>query len=114
MEALFEAIQSWAKSRGYAFSVGKSKKQADGRRKVYYACDRNPLLRSHIQRVRETQSCGTRCLFSILALETLSLGWEIRYRPESLALIHITTLLAKVQLHTHHIGSLQFQSKIQQ
>jgi hypothetical protein len=70
------------KLRGYAFSVGKSKTLADGRQKVYYACDRRSLLRPHIQRVRETQSRGTGCLFSILALETLSLGWEIRYQPE--------------------------------
>jgi hypothetical protein len=25
-EALFEAIQNWAKSRGYAFTTGKSKR----------------------------------------------------------------------------------------
>ena len=30
-EALFEAIQSWAKLQGYAFTVGKSKRMYDGR-----------------------------------------------------------------------------------
>jgi hypothetical protein len=82
-EALFEAIQNWAKARGYAFTVGKSKRVPDGRQKVYYACDRHSLLKPHTGRVRSTQSRGSGCLFSILALETPSLGWEVRYRPES-------------------------------
>jgi hypothetical protein len=43
-EALLEAIQSWAKARGYAFTVGKSKRVRDGRQKVYYACDRHLVL----------------------------------------------------------------------
>ena len=82
-EALLEAIQSWAKARGYAFTVGKSKRVRDGRQKVYYACDRHLVLKPHAGRVRSTQSRGLGCLFSILALETPSLGWEIRYRTEA-------------------------------
>src|ERR1700712_1249442 len=46
--ALFEAIQSWAKLRGYAFITGKSKRIEDGRSKVYYACDRRPPIRPNI------------------------------------------------------------------
>jgi hypothetical protein len=42
-EALFEAIQSWAKPRGYAFATTRSKRLPDQRQKVYYACDRHPL-----------------------------------------------------------------------
>ena len=38
-EALFEAIQSWAKLHGYAFVTGKSKKVPSGLQKVYYACE---------------------------------------------------------------------------
>ena len=82
-EALFEGIQSWAKARGYAFTVGKSKRVPDGRQKVYYACDRHPLLKPHTGRVRSTQSRGSGCLFSIVAFETLSLSWEVRYRAEA-------------------------------
>jgi len=38
-EALFEAIQSWAKAHGYAFTVARSKRIKE-RQKVFYACDR--------------------------------------------------------------------------
>jgi hypothetical protein len=86
-EALFEAIQSWAKLRGYAFTISRSSRLRDSRQKVTYACDRYPLpkpqnirdtqLHTHI---RDTQSRGIGCLFSILALETPNLGWEVRYR----------------------------------
>ena len=82
-EALLEAIQSWAKARGYAFTVGKSKRVPDGRQKVYYACDRHLTLKPHTGRVRSTQSRGSGCLFSIVAFETLSLSWEVRYRAEA-------------------------------
>jgi hypothetical protein len=81
-EALFEAIQSWAKLRSYAFVTGKSKKVPSGLQKVYYACDRNPLARpAKKDQLRDTQTRGTACLFSILAVES-SLGWVIKYRPE--------------------------------
>jgi hypothetical protein len=81
-DALFDAIQSWAKLRGYAFTVGKSKRIRDGRQKVYYACDRCPRPRPEprIERVRNTQSRGTGCLFQVVALETLSSEWELKYR----------------------------------
>src|ERR1700722_8270188 len=84
-EALFEAIQSWAKLRGYAFTITRSKRIHDGRQKVYYACDRCPPLRpeAQVKRVRNTQSCGSGCLFQILAIETLSSNWEVRHRSEA-------------------------------
>jgi hypothetical protein len=67
-EALFEAIQRWAKDRGYAYITGKSKRQS-GRQKVYYTCDRRPPTLLQAIHVQATQSRGTRCLFSILAIE---------------------------------------------
>ena len=83
-EALFEAIQSWSKAHGYAFTTGKSKRLHNGRQKVYYACDRCPHTPLPATRVRDTQSRGTGCLFSILAIELPnSLGWEVKYRPET-------------------------------
>ena len=84
-EALFEAIQSWAKLQGYAFATIRSKQIKGKRQKVYYACDRHPLpeARPRIERVRETQSRGSGCLFQVVAVETFSLGWEVRYCPEA-------------------------------
>src|SRR4030081_4015577 len=69
-EALFEAIQSWAKPRGYAFTISRSSRLKSGRQKVTYACDRYPLiLPPPIQAIRKTQTRGTGCLFSIIAAE---------------------------------------------
>jgi hypothetical protein len=81
-EALFEAIQSWSKSHGYAFITQRSKRLGSGLQRVQYACDRwdhRSLDTSNTQRTRETQTRGTGCLFSILGIES-SLGWEVRYR----------------------------------
>jgi hypothetical protein len=86
--ALLEAIQSWASARGYAFSTAKSKATGSGFKRVYYGCDRRAQAKSTIaraiDRVRDTQSRGTGCIFSILGVELLTgLGWELRYRPEA-------------------------------
>jgi hypothetical protein len=83
-EALFEAIQSWSKLRGYAFTVTRSKKLLSGRQKVYYACDRcppPPLPRE--DRIRDTQTRGTSCPFTVVALQTPLGEWELKYRPEA-------------------------------
>jgi hypothetical protein len=83
-EALFEAIQSWSKSRGYAFTISRSSRLKGGRQKVTYACDRYPLIPPPpIQAIRKTHTRGTGCLFSIIAAETPTLEWEVRYRSEA-------------------------------
>ena len=38
--ALFEGINSWAITRGYAFTTGKSTTEKSGRITVTFACDR--------------------------------------------------------------------------
>ena len=82
-EALFEAIQAWAKPRGYVFITGKSKRLKSGRCKVFYACDRRATTRNlAIVRVQDTQTRGSGCQFSIIRVESLGLGWETKYRPE--------------------------------
>lgn len=87
-DALFEAIKSWSKDRGYAFIIQRSRVVGNGRQKLQYACDRWPQLPAQpLQRKRLTQSRGTGCLFSILAVDTSS-GWEVRYRPEPKYNIH--------------------------
>jgi hypothetical protein len=85
-EALFEASQKWAKDRGYAFTIQRSRILGNGRQKVQYACDRCPVVQPSIQpeRRRVTQSRGTGCLFSILAVKSpSSTDWEVKYRPEA-------------------------------
>jgi hypothetical protein len=83
-QALFEAIQSWAKPRGYAFSISRSTRVKSGLQRLTYACDRWPTVRPPVQGIRRTQTRGTGCLFSILAVElSNSLGWELRYRTEA-------------------------------
>jgi hypothetical protein len=81
-EALFEAIQSWSKLRGYAFTITRSLKKKQ-RQKVYYTCDRCPPIPLPRERIRDTQTRGTGCLFSVIALEKVSGEWELKYRPEA-------------------------------
>src|ERR1700722_12479398 len=68
-EALFEAIQSWSKPRGYAFTTTRSIRMRNGRQKVFYACDRHPIPKPEPrpERIRDTQSRGTGCLFQVVA-----------------------------------------------
>jgi hypothetical protein len=89
-EALFEAIQTWAKPRGCAFTTTRSMRMRNRQQKVFYACDRHPALRlePRPERIRDTQSRGTGCLFQVVAVETPSLGWVVKYRPESKFLAH--------------------------
>jgi hypothetical protein len=85
-EALFEAIQSWSKLRGYAFTVTRSKKLPSSCQKVYYTCDRCPpipLPKEDQIRVHDTQTRGTGCLFTVVALQTPLGEWELKYRPEA-------------------------------
>ena len=86
-EALYEAIQSWAKLRGYTFTISRSTRLKSRRQRVIYTCDRCPVVRPLVEGIQNTQSRGTGCLFLIMAVET-SLGWEVRYRPEDRFSVH--------------------------
>jgi hypothetical protein len=81
-EALYEAIQSWAKPRGYAFTGGSSKKTSSRRIKAYYLCDRcPPPPPAKEDRIRDTATRGTSCSFSVIALQISLTEWELKYRP---------------------------------
>jgi hypothetical protein len=78
-EALFEAIQSWSKAHGYAFTIGQSTRLKSRRQRVTYTCDHCPLVRLPVQgicnTICKTQTRGSGCLFSILAVKlSISLG----------------------------------------
>ena len=105
-EALFEAIQAWAKPRGYAFTTTRSMRMRNRQQKVFYACDRNPAprLEPRPERIRDTQSRGTGCLFQVVAVETPSLGWVVKYRPESKFLAHNYPPSLSPMAHPHTVG----------
>ena len=103
-EALFEAIQAWAKPHGYAFITGKSKKLESGCIKVYYTCDRckQPPLTT-TSRIRNTQSRRIGCLFSVLATELPNQqGWELKHRPEYKFSTHNHDLSPHLAAHPSH------------
>jgi hypothetical protein len=68
-QALFEAIQSWAKPRGYTFSISRSTRVKSGLQRLIYTCDHWPTVRPLVQGIHRTQTRGTGCLFSILAIK---------------------------------------------
>jgi len=79
-EALFIAINEWAKTRSYAFITSRSTIK-QGIRTVTYACNRRGTPPSPSRRrERKTSTRGTNCLFSILAKESSSGFWSLRHR----------------------------------
>ncbi len=88
-QALFEAINTWARTRGYAFTTGKSTTEKNGRRTVTFACDRgrrppNP----QIDRQRRTTSRVTSCPFSVLGKESSDQTWILKHRLDHRFSIH--------------------------
>jgi hypothetical protein len=83
-EALLAAINCWAKSRGFAFTTGKSTKTPNGRTKVIFGCDRSGKPRNlSTERVRHTASRKTGCQYSVLAKESLDkTTWVLTHRPD--------------------------------
>ena len=81
-EALFKAINSWAKTRGYAFSTQRSTKEKNGKLTVIYACDRSQKSpTTPISFQRRTTTRKTNCPFSVLAKES-SNTWVLKHRPD--------------------------------
>lgn len=81
--SLKEFIDGWAKACGYAFVIGRSKKEKSGRRTITYTCDRackppDPTL----PRVRRTSTRGTGCQFSIVAKECADGTWNLKHRDD--------------------------------
>ena len=88
-KALFEAINLWAITKGYAFTTGKSTTEKSGRATVTFACDRSrrpPEALSNRQ--RRTTSRVTSCPFSILAKESSDGSWVLKHRPDLRFSIH--------------------------
>ncbi|KAJ0127445.1 Uncharacterized protein HZ326_29452 [Fusarium oxysporum f. sp. albedinis] len=85
-ESLLEAINKWAKPRGYAFVARRSNRTANGRSCVYFSCDRGggkytPIANTERKRNRVTQRTG--CMFSVIGKESLcKTQWSLRHRPD--------------------------------
>ncbi|RKK79392.1 hypothetical protein BFJ68_g17808 [Fusarium oxysporum] len=85
-ESLLEAINKWAKPRGYAFVARRSNRTANGRSCVYFSCDRGggkytPIADTERKRNRVTQRTG--CIFSVIGKESLcKTQWSLRHRPD--------------------------------
>ncbi|RKK65642.1 hypothetical protein BFJ69_g16107 [Fusarium oxysporum] len=89
-EALFEAINAWAATRGYAFITRRSTKEKTGRRTITYMCDRrrnHPIVSRERQRKTTTRTTG--CEFSVLAKENNDRStWTLRHRSDSRFSLH--------------------------
>jgi hypothetical protein len=89
-EALFEAINAWAATRGYAFITGRSTKEKTGRRTITYMCDRrrnHPIVSRERQRKTTTRTTG--CEFYVLAKESIDKStWTLRHRSDSRFSLH--------------------------
>ena len=89
-EALFEAIQSWAKARGYALTIASSKRVRNGRQKVYYACDRCPKF-LQVFRLQRLRPYDVAVVVS-LATQGLVLGAQLIYAIQEPSLASLSIL----------------------
>ena len=86
---LFEAINLWAMTRGYAFTTGKSTTEKSGRVTVTFACDRSRRPPKALNnRLRKTTTRATNCPFSVLGKESSDGSWVLKHRPNPQFSIH--------------------------
>ncbi len=101
--ALLAAIQTWTKSRGYAFTTEKSLKTLNGRTRIIFACNRRGRPTEHpIEQIRRTTSRRVGCRFSVLAKESLDKNvWVLSHRPDQACAQH--NHLPSPSASVHHI-----------
>lgn len=102
-QALFDSINSWAKTRGYAFCTLRSSAAMNGTHRVFYACDRSrdPPRPSEL-RQRRTATRMTNCPFSILAKESTEGIWTLHHRPDSRFSVHNHEPSRHASAHPRH------------
>jgi hypothetical protein len=82
-DSLYAAINAWAAPRGYAFAIGRSRKENSGKTTTEFNCDRGAgrIPSNTIVRVRNTSSRRIGCRFSVMAKESLDHStWTLRHR----------------------------------
>jgi hypothetical protein len=89
-EALFAAAQAHALAHGYAFVIGRSKRDNRGLKKVFLICDRGGTNKEKVpgeQRQRRTKSRKCGCEFGVFGLENKT-SWILRGRIDGEHLTH--------------------------
>lgn len=89
-EALFAAAQAHALAHGYAFVIGRSKRDNRGLKKVFLICDRGGNNKEKVpgeQRQRKTKSRKCGCEFGVFGLEGKT-AWTLRGRIDGEHLTH--------------------------
>jgi hypothetical protein len=89
-EALYAAAQAHALSHGYAFVIGRSKRDNRGLKKVFLICDRGGNNKEKVpgeQRQRKTKSRKCGCEFGVFGLEGKT-AWILRGRIDGEHLTH--------------------------
>lgn len=89
-EALFAAAQAHALAHGYAFVIGRSKRDNRGLKKVFLICDRGGNNKEKVpgeQRQRKTKSRKCGCEFGVFGLENKT-AWLLRGRIDGEHLTH--------------------------
>jgi hypothetical protein len=89
-EALFTAAQAHALAHGYAFVIGRSKRDNRGLKKVFLICDRGGTNKEKVpgeQRQRKTKSRKCGCEFGVFGLENKT-AWLLRGRIDGEHLTH--------------------------
>ena len=89
-EALFSFAQAHALAHGYAFVIGRSKRDNRGLKKVFLICDRGGNNKEKVpgeQRQRKTKSRKCGCEFGVFGLENKT-HWLLRGRIDGEHLTH--------------------------
>lgn len=89
-EALFSYAQAHALAHGYAFVIGRSKRDNRGLKKVFLICDRGGTNKEKVpgeQRQRKTKSRKCGCDFGVYGLENKT-TWILRARIDGEHLAH--------------------------
>lgn len=89
-EALFVFAQAHALAHGYAFVIGRSKRDNRGLKKVFLICDRGGTNKEKVpgeQRQRKTKSRKCGCEFGVFGLENKT-TWLLRGRHDGEHLTH--------------------------
>lgn len=89
-DSLFAYAQAYALAHGYAFVIGRSKRDNRGLKKVFLICDRGGSNKEKVvgkERQRKTKSRKCGCTFGVFGLETKA-AWLLRGRMDGENLTH--------------------------